>query len=111
MTHNHLGPQAPVVTASLIVLLVCACASQARAGSVADAIRAEALLPPRGEKGRPLPLAAHWNRGTHSARKSDYPRQWEPAYQMELIDAGHHLLPWFSHPPFDPGGARDLTEQ
>ncbi len=61
---------------------------------------------------RPLPLAAHWNLGEE---KDGY----NPAYQMELIREGHHILPWFLMPnvyahPEDPrwlGYYREAIQQ
>ncbi len=58
-------------------------------------IRREATLPPNGSTGRPLPLVSHWNMGSQG-------RGWTPDYQVELLDAGHHILPWFSWPQGDP---------
>lgn len=55
-----------------------------------DDIRDEALKPPFGEQGRPLPLAAHWNI-----------RTWDAFYQSRLIEAGHHILPSVPHPQND----------
>lgn len=49
----------------------------------AKAIRAEAMLPPRGPQGRPLPLVAHWHR-----------RSMPLSWQIEQIRDGHHMLPW-----------------
>lgn len=54
-------------------------------------IRTEALLPPNGPGGRPLPLVSHWNTGSQG-------RGWTPQYQAELLDKGCHILPWFSWP-------------
>lgn len=62
---------------------------------VAEEIRREALLPPDGPAGRPLPLASHWNMGS-------YGKGWTPQYQMELLDRGHHILPWMGWPRGDP---------
>jgi len=69
----------------------------AAARNVAQEIRREALLPPKGPAGRPLPLVSHWNMGSQG-------RGWTPQYQVELLDKGHHILPWFAWPrgnPFD----------
>jgi len=55
---------------------------------VVNEIRAEATLPDNGATGHPLPLAASWNTGT---RHDGY----DPTYQMDMIEQGHHLLPWF----------------
>lgn len=58
-------------------------------------IRREALLPPRGPEGRPLPLVSHWNMGSQG-------RGWTPQYQIELLGQGHHILPWLGWPQGDP---------
>ena len=63
----------------------------AAARSTAVEIRREALLPPNGPVGRPLPLASHWNVG--SVRGT-----FEPAHQIELIQRGSHILPWCAWP-------------
>jgi len=62
-------------------------------------IRREALLPPNGPEGRPLPLVSHWNVGT--VRGS-----FEPDHQIGLIQGGHHVLPWMSWPGGDPEDER-----
>lgn len=62
---------------------------------LADAIRLEATRPDRGDAGRPLPLAAHWN------VTGMYGEGFTPAYQQELLKKGHHLLPWIEYPPTD----------
>jgi len=59
--------------------------------AVADAIRQQALRPNHDGAGRPLPLAAHWNMGIEA-------NGFTPAYQMQMIARGHHLLPWFHTP-------------
>ncbi len=61
----------------------------------AERIRREALLPPRGPSGRPLPLVSHWNMGSQG-------RGWTPQYQIELLEAGHHILPWLAWPQGNP---------
>jgi hypothetical protein len=61
----------------------------------ADAVRHEALLPPRGPEGYPLPLLSSWNMGSQD-------RGWTPDYQCELLDAGHYILPWMGWPSGDP---------
>ncbi len=40
---------------------------------------------------RPLPLAAHWNLG-------EAENGFSPEYQVRMIAAGHHLLPWLKMP-------------
>jgi hypothetical protein len=54
-------------------------------------IRAEAVRSNNEPAGRPLPLAAHWNRGSK-------PTGFSPAYQLQLLRAGHHIMPWFEMP-------------
>jgi len=49
------------------------------------------MLPPNGPAGRPLPLVSHWNMGSQG-------RGWTPQYQVELLDEGHHILPWLGWP-------------
>ena len=58
-------------------------------------IRREALLPPNGPEGKPLPLVSHWNMGSQG-------RGWTPQYQLELLRQGHHILPWLGWPQGDP---------
>ena len=65
----------------------------------AEGIRREALLPPNGPKGKPLPLASHWNVGT--VRGS-----FDPDHQIGLLQDGHHVLPWMSWPSGDPESER-----
>ena len=60
-------------------------------GQVAAEIRHEATLPNGSDAGYPLPLAAHWNTG-------QMPTGFTPAYQIGMIEMGHHLLPWFYFP-------------
>jgi len=62
---------------------------------VAAEIRSQALLPPNGPAGRPLPLVSHWNMGSQG-------RGWTPQYQVELLDRGHHILPWLGWPHANP---------
>ena len=76
--------------AFIIAVIVClpgVVHAQLPAG-LADAIRQEATRPNRGEAGRPLPLAAHWN------VTGMYNEGFTPAYQQQLLKKGHHLLPW-----------------
>ncbi len=65
----------------------------------AEQIRAEALLPPNSPEGRPLPLASHWNTGRVK-------HTFEPAHQVELLQQGHRILPWFAWPSGDPASER-----
>jgi len=66
---------------------------------VAAEIRREALLPPDGPEGRPLPLATHWNVGTVRGT-------FEPDHQIGLIQQGRHVLPWMGWPQGDPEDER-----
>ena len=59
---------------------------------VAEAIRAEAVRKNHDPEGRPLPLVAHWHRMSCPL-----------SFQIELIEQGHHLLPWISTPMPTPG--------
>ena len=65
------------------------------AGEVAAEIRREAMRPPTGPSGRPLPLVSHWNMGSQGLG-------WTPNYQLELLKGGHHILPWFGWPQGHP---------
>ena len=57
----------------------------------APEIRREALLPPNGPKGRPLPLLSHWNGGS-------FGKGWTAQYQLTLLQQGYRLLPWIPWP-------------
>jgi len=80
-----------------VFLATCALGIQPNAAArrVAEEIRREALLPPNGPAGRPLPLVSHWNMGSQG-------KGWTPQYQVELLERGCHILPWFSWPQSDP---------
>jgi len=69
------------------------------ARKAAQEIRREALLPPNGPEGRPLPLASHWNVGTVRGT-------FEPAHQIGLMQQGSHVLPWMTWPQGKPEDAR-----
>ena len=58
---------------------------------IPDEMLFEATLSNNANLGYPLPFAAHWNRGDN---KGGY----NPDYQMEMINNGHYLLPWFTLP-------------
>ena len=62
--------------------------------SVPEAISVEASRPNDGMVGRPLPLASHWNTGLGTDG-------FDPQYQMQMIERGHYLLPWFHFPAAD----------
>jgi hypothetical protein len=85
-----------VVALSLLALVSVPLAAQEK---LADAIRLEATRSNRGDLGRPLPLAAHWN------VTGMYQEGFTPSYQLELLKKGHHILPWLEYPPTD----RDLN--
>ncbi|MDD5034077.1 MAG: hypothetical protein PHE55_04900 [Methylococcaceae bacterium] len=75
-----------------VFLIFTGLASQASCESLrlqtANEIHGEATLSNNSSIGRPLPLAASWNTGT---RDNGY----DPDYQIDMIEQGHHLLPWF----------------
>ena len=60
---------------------------------IADEIRTEAIRSNQDATGHPLPLASHWTTG-----KDPLSKGWAPVQQMQLIEQGHFLLPWFEHP-------------
>lgn len=103
----------PAGTVSFCVLAVIAASGVAAPGDVhpssaarraAERIRREALLPPNGPSGRPLPLASHWNMGSQG-------KGWTPQYQMTLLDAGHHLLPWLGWPQGNPEESQEAARR
>ncbi|MHC4167663.1 MAG: hypothetical protein ACYSWQ_11945, partial [Planctomycetota bacterium] len=67
-------------------------------------IREQALLPPSGPTGRPLPLVSHWNMGSQG-------RGWTPQYQLELLAKGHHILPWLGWPRGNPDASDKAAER
>ncbi len=69
------------------------------AREAAEEIRHEATLPPAGKAGKPLPLASHWNVGRVT-------ETFEPSHQIDLLQAGHHVLPWAAWPSGDPESER-----
>ena len=72
--------------------------SSLQARYVSIEILREALLPPNGPAGRPLPLVSHWNMGRQG-------RGWTPQHQVKLLNRGCHILPWFGWPGGDPLGS------
>jgi hypothetical protein len=75
--------------------VLCACAAVRASGQTTtteqraiEELRSEATLEPRGPQGWRLPLAASWNTG-------ETPVGFSPAYQIEQIEKGGYLLPWF----------------
>jgi len=83
---------AVTVFASLVMSLSSAAAD---VENVAKAISTEATRKNFGLEGRPLPLVCSWQCGHYRA---DHNAGWRPENQMRLIEEGHYLLPWFSHP-------------
>ncbi|MCF7854930.1 MAG: hypothetical protein K9N51_09035, partial [Candidatus Pacebacteria bacterium] len=89
-------------------VVICVVSTMAFTGGAADmdrmaeAIRTEATLPNAGPQGRPLPLATAWCSGTHA-----WSEGWRPVHQLERIEQGHFLLPWFAHP----GRGQELDEK
>ncbi|MDA1138822.1 MAG: hypothetical protein O3B01_09595 [Planctomycetota bacterium] len=78
-----------------LVFLISGTSINAQSSKTANSIRTEATRKNFGEEGRPLPLAASWTCGHFQQDRS---AGWRPENQMRLIEKGHHLLPWFSHP-------------
>ena len=76
----------------------------AAARTAAEAIRREALLPPDGPEGKPLPLVSHWNMGSQG-------KGWTPEYQTSLLNEGHHILPWFGWPRKNPFATTETSER
>ncbi|MFC1718619.1 hypothetical protein ACFL6S_33510 [Candidatus Poribacteria bacterium] len=74
------------------------------ARNVAQEIQTEALMPPNGPQGRPLPLVSHWNMGS-------YGKGWTPDYQVELLDKRHHILPWMSWPQENPDADEEASKR
>ncbi len=68
-------------------------ASADQVSDVANAIRIEATRSNDDPEGRPLPLATHWSTGSYPVAKGR-----GPAWQIRMIEQGHHLLPWFQDP-------------
>ena len=74
---------------------------------VAVEIRREALLPPDGRAGSAqggLPLVSHWNMGSQG-------RGWTPQYQVELLNQGHHILPWLAWPRSNPLAKQESAQR
>jgi hypothetical protein len=68
-----------------------------------EIIRGAATQARSAELGRPLPLAAHWNRG-------ERPGGYDPIYQLRLIEKHQPILPWFAMPgPEKSGGYADYA--
>src|SRR4051794_38535571 len=63
------------------------------ARATADQIRTEATRPNDDPAGRPLPLAGHWNTGAYPPDDT-----FDPAYQLDLIQTGHHVMPFLNMP-------------
>ncbi len=71
----------------------CPCLNAGTAETTSAQIRAEATRSNRDIAGRPLPLVSHWTTGSHKLSAG-----WAPERQIELLEQGHFLLPWFAHP-------------
>jgi hypothetical protein len=65
---------------------------------MANEIRAEALRKNSDPAGHALPLLASWNVGTYYYTWPNRPRGIDPAYQLEQIEKGRHLLLTFAFP-------------
>ena len=87
---------------ALAVRCSCPSVSAGTAETISAQIRSEATRANHDPGGRPLPLASHWTTGSHKLSAG-----WVPERQLELIEQGHFLLPWFAHPPT----TRELSEE
>ncbi len=89
---------------AMTVVLAAGANAQPTNAVVAEEIRREATRPNASAEGRPLPLACSWQCGSFRDPSN---AGWRPENQLQLIEQGHHLLPWLSHPlgplPADPG--------
>lgn len=94
-----------MIRVSLILMIIGTLSVNARAQlpdqplPAPQAIAAEAVRLRDDALGRPLPLASHWNTGTNPRNDT-----FDPGYQIELIEHGHHLLPFLGLP--DPAGPK-----
>lgn len=61
-----------------------------------EEIRREVARPNLDPLGHPLPLVAHFLPGWGGETSA-----FSPAWQMQMIDQGHFLLPWLAFPPGD----------
>jgi len=68
-------------------------AAPASALSTAQEITREATAP-NSESNHPLPLMGSWSPSAASNPTDNF----GPVWQMQMISAGHHLLPWFDMP-------------
>lgn len=87
-----------------ICVLLCSVSAAGSGMNAVTEIRREALLPPNGPAGRPLPLVSHWNMGSQG-------RGWTPQYQLELLAEGHHILPWLGWPRGNPDASDKSAER
>jgi hypothetical protein len=68
--------------------------------NIYEEIRREALAP-NSETNHPLPLVGSWNASTWWNYDKDT-AGFYPGWQLEMVEQGHHLLPWFITPYPDP---------
>jgi len=83
-----------IATSTLLLTIVFVSVSvraSDEAQHTADEIRAEVRIWNNAEQGRPLPLAALWNAGWTT-------EGYTPEWQIQMIHAGHHVLPTFYLP-------------
>jgi len=78
------------MVAAAVVAAAAAGAAQPDPARTADEIRAEACRANEDPAGRALPLAGHWNTGHYPRAKG-----MDPAFQVSLVERGHHVLPGF----------------
>ena len=75
------------------MLLVDAAVSQQSGREIAAELGQALQKPSTGPSGFPLPFLSHWTTGKH-----DLSEGWAPERQLELLDAGLYILPWFEFP-------------
>lgn len=102
--HNQSLSSVRILVSLVCASLVCAEQPTELARKVAEDIRREALLPPNGAAGKPLPLLSHWNMGSHG-------KGWTTAYQIELLNKGHRILPWMGWPRANPDADEKSRER
>ncbi len=98
-----------MITLSNLVLLagalfVCGLNAQTPE-AIARQIRAEASRSNHDPAGRPLPLVSHWTTGSHKLSVG-----WAPEKQLELIEQGHFMLPWFAHPSIATNASQEAQQ-
>ncbi len=100
--------QAAAVAAMTVAMSAAADAGPDKTLPVAEAIRAEALRKANDPLGRPLPLVSRWVTHLSPDGNGFYPQPvFHPDRQLDLVEAGHHLLPIFPVHANGPGYGED----